>query len=57
MEPGSGLAYFRLGMILNYAGRYGEAIPMLKNALRPMPIPLTHLLGKPGLFVSNAWPI
>lgn len=48
MEPGSGLAYFRLGMILNYAGRDEEAIPMVKNALHLMPIPLTHLLGNPG---------
>jgi tetratricopeptide (TPR) repeat protein len=48
LEPGSGLAYTQLGGNLNYAGRYEEAIPVLKNALRLMPIPPTVCLAHLG---------
>jgi len=48
LEPGSGVAYTTLGLTLNYAGRYEEAIPALKNALRLMPIPSTVCLANLG---------
>jgi adenylate cyclase len=48
LEPGSGLSYTTLGLSLNYAGRYEEAIPALKNALRLMPIPSTVCLANLG---------
>jgi len=48
LEPGSGLSYTTLGLTLNYAGRYEEAIPALKNAIRLMPIPSTVCLANLG---------
>jgi len=48
MEPGSGLSYTTLGLSLNYAGRYEEAIPALKNAIRLMPIPSAVCLNNLG---------
>jgi len=48
LEPGSGLSYTTLGLSLNYAGRYEEAIPALKNAIRLMPIPSTVCLANLG---------
>ena len=48
MEPGSGLSYTTLGLSLNYAGRYEEAIPALKNAIRLMPIPSAVCMNNLG---------
>jgi len=48
LEPGSGFAYVQLGSNLHFAGRYEEAIPVLKNALRLMPIPTTVPLQNLG---------
>ena len=49
LEPGSGLAHVQLGANLNFAGRYEEAIPVLKNVIRLMPIPNTVCLTNLGL--------
>lgn len=49
LEPGSGFGHFQLGSNLTFAGRYEEAIPVLKNALRLMPIPITVCLTNLGL--------
>jgi len=49
LEPGSALTHMQLGSNLNYAGRYEEAIPVLKNALRLMPIPHTVCLLHLGI--------
>jgi adenylate cyclase len=48
LEPGSGHAYTTLGLNLNYSGRYEEAIPVLKNAIRLMPIPSALCLNSLG---------
>jgi adenylate cyclase len=49
LEPGSGLAHVQLGSNLNFAGRYEEAIPVLKNVIRLMPISHTICLSHLGL--------
>jgi adenylate cyclase len=46
LDPNSGQANFYLAMVLRYAGRSKEAIPVIRKALRLEPIP-------PDIYVQN----
>jgi adenylate cyclase len=46
LDPNSGQANFYLGMVLRYAGKSKEAIPVLQKALRLEPIP-------PDIYLQN----
>jgi adenylate cyclase len=42
LDPNSAENLMRLGTVLNYAGRAGEAIPYLQNAIRLNPLPTAN---------------
>ncbi len=51
LNPNFADSYYWLGIILHYAGRYEEAIPLLKKAIRLNPIPPSNYF----FFLGNAY--
>jgi adenylate cyclase len=51
LNPNFADSYYWLGIILHYAGRYEEAIPLLKKAIRLNPIPPSSYF----FFLGNAY--